>query len=940
MSRALFPLRRAASTLRIAGKQLRRDRRKVRLIVALVALPSTVLMTVGTVYASQNPTRAELVANEVGQSQAWIKVSEPDGTAVNQDPYTAQWQGTLEPVPDDSSYDDNPSYADVPSLLPVGTLTLALDESTAIVGAGDLVARLGSIVGEAWDPALAGRFHVESGIVPTGPGQVMLSPDAANRLNAHVGDTLSVGRPAHDVKLVGVLGGGNAYWSGTVYGFADDLGPVDDLGAVDDTGAVGEPFSRTWYLPNTPVTRAQQDDLNAHGLLVFSREVTEEGRPSGPVGSGMSVITNAFGNSGITGTVGIGAFEMLLLAGAGFMVTMRSNQRNLALLGATGAPRGTLVSVGVATGAWLGLLGGVVGVPLGLAAAWGWIWLQTRSGGSGGDGGIWGYHVVPEYIVGTVVFAVVVGALASLIPALVAARVDIVASLRGSQRPARPRAWPTIVGAALAAASAALFVWAARMYEHSWEISRENSYDEGQRATLIAVIALIVGLVGASFAAPLALRALARALSPLGVAARIAARDASRHAFRTVPVVAAIAITVALATLGAVSADHESRLNTEELSAPYGDGQVRLDSSDGEKTVYIDAAQVQDAITSAVPDAQAVAVSTLQGENGVSPDGDGAAGAAMVATLDMPKANICPEWLSNRSVMTEKEYAADDRCGRSDTVGVYASGIAVGGVEQLAAIVGREPTAAEATALSDGGAVVFGDLYVEDGTATFDVWDYGKGNFPDAANAPDKTFTLDAVVSDSTALSGRGFSAIVSPEVAAQMGATVEPSQVLVHVDGGLSQEQQDAIQGSLFRVADLWISVSRAPDNYALYIALLSLGAVLIIGGACTAIAVGLARQEAARDDATLASLGASPALAKSVAAWQAGIVVGLAGVIGVALGSAVASVTMRDVATGRLEAPWLLMALALVAVPTLVAGVSWLFTRAPKVIHYRLAA
>jgi len=312
----------------------------------------------------------------------------------------------------------------------------------------------------------------------------------------------------------------------------------------------------------------------------------------------------------------------------------------------------------------------------------------------------------------------------------------------------------------------------------------------------------------------------------------------------------------------------------------------------------------------------------------------------MVATLDMPIGNICPEWLPAQNTMTDKQYATDDRCGGFATAGVFASGIAVGGVEQLAAIIGREPTAAEAAALGDGEAVVFGALYVENGAATFHLWDYGKGNHPDFANVPDRTVTLDAVVSDSIGLSARGFTAIVSPEVAAGFGATLVPSQVLVHRDGGLSQEQQDAIQGALFRVSDLGFSVSRPIANYALTYALMSLGAVLLIGGACTAIALGLARQEAARDDATLASLGASPALAKSVAAWQAGIVVALAGVVGVSLGTAVAWVTMRDVATGGLEAPWLLMVLALVAMPLLVAGVSWLFTRTPKAIHFRLAA
>jgi len=914
MSGGLAPLRRAFSILRIAGKQLRKEPRKARLIVALVALPSTVLMLIGTVYASQNPTTAELVASELGQSQAWIQVAAPDGITVNQDPYTAMWMGSYEQAPEGAP------NADVRSLLPEGARALTLDQGFAVVQTGNRAARLSAVVGEAWDPALTGKFDVVEGASPAGPGEVMLSPDAAARLNVGVGETVSVGRPAHEVKVVGILGGRVGFWPGSVYGLAADL-------------EVPDWSTPTWYLPDTSITAAQQADFNSHGLLVFSREVTEGGRPSGPVGSGVTLATNAFANSGVSATLGIGAFEMLLLAGAGFVVSMRSNQRNLAMLAATGAPRGTLVGVGVASGAWLGLVGGLFGIPCGLLVARAWIWFVTRHGGTEGASSIWGFHIVPEYILGTLAFAVVVSALASLIPALAAARIDVVAALRGSQRPARPSRWPAIVGAALAAGSAVLFVWAARMYEHSWEIARSNGNHEAQTATNISVAALVVGLVGASFAAPLALRALARALSPLGLAARIAARDAARHVFRTVPVVAAIAITVAVSTLGAVTADHESRLYTDDLHAPYGDGQVLLDHWEGEAVAYADGQEVTEAIVSAVPDAQAVAVNLFEDQMDV-------AGPTMGVTLAMPEANICPEWLAGDGAMTDKEYSKDPRCGRSDTGGIFASGIAVGGVAQLEAILGRDATVAELAALQDGGAVVFGSLYLQDGTATFAMWDYGQEHYPDLESVPDRVVTVDAVAADSIGLSARGFSAIVSPEVAAGLGSTVVPDSVLVHRDGGLSQEQEDSIQSALFTVGDMYISVSRPPSDYALYYALMSLGAVLFIGGACTAIALGLARQEAAHDDATLASLGASPALTKQVAAWHAGIVVGLAGVVGGSLGTAVAWVTLRDVATGRLEAPWLLVALALVAVPALVASLAWMFTRAPKAVHYRLAA
>lgn len=917
------PLRRALAALRIGGKQLRKNPRKSVLIVTLVALPSTAVMMVGTVYASQNPTTSQLITTRLGATEASIHALSPDGVAVVQDPVSGETVGGSWDLP------QNAPYADVPSLFPAGTQLLTLDQSNdALVDTGTRVARLGGTVGEAWDPAFDGKFHVVEGATPTGPGQIMLSPDAVKRLNVAVGAMVSLGRHAHEVTVVGILGGSEANWSGMVFALPADLEAIDD------------PMARTWYLPDTAVTPALETELNTHGLVVFSRQVIEAGRTGGPVGSGWGAVANAVGNTGISTTAGIGAFEMLLLAGAGFVVSMRSNQRSLALLGATGAARGTLVGVGVGTGVWLGLLGGLMGVPFGVGLGWAWVWFQSTRGGEYGALSMWGYHVAWEHAFIVVVFAVVVGALSSLIPALLAARMDVVASLRGSRRPARPRAWPTMVGVALAVGAGALFVVAARIHAHSWAIAPDLANAERSRATSFTIAAVVVGLAGASFAAPLALRILARALAPLGVAARIAARDAARQAGRTVPVVAAIAITVVGATLGGVTAAHEARLQHGQIAygMPYGDGSVQLDVGTEGRTDYVDAAGVKAAVTEVVPDALAVGVNAFEDQY-LELKGK------LVVTLAMPAANICPRNLPGGGTMTEREVAADSRCSREVDAGIFASGIAVGGPEQLGILLGREPTSTELAALSDGGAVVLLPQYVDGLSATFDVWDDTSGDTPGIPESgdlpvPSRSVSLQAVVAVPVGSHQSGFTAIVSPGTAERLGGTVVPYRVLIHRDGGLSADQQAEIQSTLLRVGDVWLSVEEPQSDVALWYALVSLGGVLLMAGACTAIAIGLARQEATHDDATLASLGASPSLAKSVAAWQAGITVGLAGWIGAALGVGVAWVGMRDVATGRLEAPWLLLSASLVLVPAVVGALAWVFTRAPKVIHYRLAA
>ena len=105
-------------------------------------------------------------------------------------------------------------------------------------------------------------------------------------------------------------------------------------------------------------------------------------------------------------------------------------------------------------------------------------------------------------------------------------------------------------------------------------------------------------------------------------------------------------------------------------------------------------------------------------------------------------------------------------------------------------------------------------------------------------------------------------------------------------------------------------------------------------------AVALGLARADARRDDFTLASLGASPSLTRAAAGWRAAIIVATSLSIGMVVGITAGWVDgHRDVET-TFSAPWLTFAGALIAVPVRDGALAWVMTRTPKVIHYRLAA
>ena len=60
-------------------------------------------------------------------------------------------------------------------------------------------------IGEAWDPALAGRFEFIAGRAPANAHEAMVSPGALARLDAKLGDTVTLTDPRTEFTIVGVL---------------------------------------------------------------------------------------------------------------------------------------------------------------------------------------------------------------------------------------------------------------------------------------------------------------------------------------------------------------------------------------------------------------------------------------------------------------------------------------------------------------------------------------------------------------------------------------------------------------------------------------------------------------------------------------------------------------------------------------------------------------
>jgi hypothetical protein len=265
-----------------------------------------------------------------------------------------------------------------------------------------------------------------------------------------------------------------------------------------------------------------------------------------------------------------------LTAAAAIGVGARRQLRELGLLAATGADRWQLGAVVLLQGAGLGLVGGLAGIPLGLAAtrvafpiAIGWlepVFDERRA------------RIVPEFsVVGrdlrwVATFTLVVALLVACRPALGAARVPVVAGQAGrGPGPPRRRGRPAPGPAGPAPAGRG---------RPGGRAGRGGRPDAGRvpgapgglparRAAAAAVRDLaehphgtVIALAGAALCTPALVALAGRAAPQRPTALRLAARDAARHPGRSAPAVAAMAAGFGMMVVLAAAVPNESTFNS------------------------------------------------------------------------------------------------------------------------------------------------------------------------------------------------------------------------------------------------------------------------------------------------------------------------------------------------------------------------------------------
>lgn len=923
----------------------------------MVAVPVTGLVAVAVAADSMySPSIQQRIATELGKTEAKIQVLMPPGSGLQQDPLRADWY--------EAPRWNEGQLTSPKDLLPGGTKIIGLTSTTVTAKTATGIGQLTVREGDSWDPSLSGIYDVTSGHTPRNDREIMVTASALPRLGAKVGDT---------VELRGAVNrNGDTVSSVTIVGLMKDHTQADSQewifarsGALSNNNPQQELQNTTYYLPDTPISWDKVKELNADGLTVLSRTVMLDPPPN----DGSYPVYNQWNLIGaiivlLSVVAGFAAFEVTLLAGAAFTVTARQQQRTLATIASVGATRKLLFRILAANGVVLGVIGGLVGVAFGIGAAA--IFMVLTADGSATQ--YYGFNLPWLGFLIAVAFAVLIGWLASLVPARTASRFDIVSALRGARKPPTATATRPIVGLVFLIVGVALTLIGGILLAILVEAGR--GMPNGQHPLIsVPIVMLVIGPIlaqlGLILIGPLFLRGIAKILGGSGLGARLAARDSARNPGRAVPALAAVMTTVFVAVFGmcvAAGSDASMPGNYQwvmplgSIRAPldvisYGDG-----TAPPTRTPYAHPAAIENAISSTVDVDQMQSIASVP-DPIPGPPGTEASDGAPIPGLDVPVQNLCPTDPRSPNYTVEiNDYdspaalaaAKDPRCKSwfVSGIGPDYDHIYVSDVAGLSLVLGRAPSAAAQQALASGGAVSLYDEYVDDGKISISWWTPQQINQLAGAGergSPVRTKTLAAVVD--LPLHPLYFGVFISPKTADQLGLEYHDSALVASTKSMPTTQQQDALRLATSALPDnndqygsnIYISLETGPSSPGATIVWGLLGLAGLIALASSAVAIGLARFDGRQDDATLSALGAGRVVRRSFAFWQAIIIAGIGSVLGAATGLipafALGSIGLPFVP------PWIPIGIAVVALPLMIAFGSWLLATRSKVAARRVA-
>lgn len=910
---------RLSLALRIARRTSARSKARSALIITMIALPIAGMSAVAVVGASMTPTAEETVSTKLGKTQALIEVVGTPADGIRQvpdRPKDFEWTAVSETTGYVQATRDE-VFAGLDYRV-IATYPTAVRATTA-TGFGIFAA----VEGAVWDPSFAGRFDVIEGRGPTSNNEVMVTSATLDRLGLQVGDSVELSTTR-----------------ATIVGTIDDQARPDSeqvffgrTGAFAALDIADRSQNTIFYVPAEPLDWVDVKELNARGALVLSREVVLN--PPAPAADIMRARDNEVPVSlfAIAGMIGIfAAFEVVLLAGAAFTVTARQQQRTLATIASVGATASTLRSVVTASGLVLGAIGGLVGAAIGVGA--GITFMALTNDGSRVQ--YFGLHVPWPLLLAVAVFAILVGWLAALAPARLAAKVDVVAALRGSRRPPVTSARRPVAGLVFLLGGVGLTVVGGVLM--SLQVTAEESAfaTDGvlnwlPPTTLAA--GPVLALIGLIACGPLVLRGLARLLQSGPIGARLSSRDAARNPGRSVPAIAVTMTTVFIAVVAMNLVASVEAFSAGNWNHRTVEGQIESSLNNrynytglDEEFIEYDIDAVEQAVRSSVDVDDLTILSSAP-----EPVQIDRAEAAPTDSATHPFVAIPPE-----NACDDLEFDVEDWRCQSNFVDPGNSGmrdrITVGDAAGLALLLGHTPSGAALNTLANGGVVSLYPHPVADGKITIDWWTSEQvynGDHYLRATEPKRSVAVPAIVEQPEY--PIEFGVYMTPATAAELNIDTQPSLLLASTKTPITPEQEDALMFAVeaakpgIATGEGGAFISRGPEPIAQAWAwgLLALSGIIALAAA--SVAIGLARFDGRQDDATLASLGAARLVRRNFAFWQGLVLVGTGAVLGAALGIVPAIALSQNDVTPFVPA-WPQIALVVVVLPMLIAVGSWL--------------
>ncbi|MFI9464048.1 ABC transporter permease [Streptomyces xiamenensis] len=852
--------------LRIARRDALRAKGRSALVVAMIALPILGVAGADLAVRTNQLSTEESLARKIGTADAEYQVYEAGAPIMqhptNDDLWSSSWEEEEENTRgEEPEAGTEPSDFRVEDHLPDGATVLRERSGYADVTTDYGVMWADIQETDPADPLSRGKYTLLSGAWPTGPGEVAATEQFLTNTGLRVGEDAELPEIDRTVRITGS------------YELPNDL-KSDELLALNDTllpllpREDGGDDARYLVAVDGGVSWETVMEANTHGLQVLSRQV----HLNPPADSEIPLVQrddyhrwDSGGEAELYAVLGVAVslvvLEICLLAGPAFAVGARRSRRQLGLVGSNGGDQAQLRAIMLSSGVVLGAAAAVVGIILGILAVFlGRPFLENMNGARFGA---WDFRWVE--LLGVAAFAVFIGTLAALIPAINASRSSVLESLTGTKGVRRGgRALP-IAGTIALVAGIALALYGGLV------MSAAEMVGAGAVIAELGLVALTPMLVGG-------FGKLARFLPLSG---RLAMRDAARNRGRTAPAVAA----VLAATAGAVAIATIVSSSEAEQRARYipdlPDGTVALtvwNAGESQLDPLRAAADKTLPVTDRADLASAVPALPACGSGARDEWGNNLSECYIEVVT--PPEKICPLWEDDTNHTEEEERALrqDERCTWNNDGGWGLSNlgsVAVGDAEILKILGIDRPEYREA--LENGGALAFDTNRIDDdGTVTLHLyanWENEK---------PDSVVTLPgSVLAEGH---GYGIDALITPETAEKAGLATTFAGTYYATSHVPTSAEEQAFRGE---IGDLtagsteWTIENGFKADNSMALLIIALAATVIALGAA-GIATGLAQADSEADLATLAAVGAAPRIRRTLSGLQCGMIAAMGVVLG----------------------------------------------------------